>query len=141
MGSVSNKHKYHRTVWNMKKKGQLRSKRKPPKQFNLQQKYTVFKKPVQLKRPTKYLKPKTIKTFPKLKRPPHQRAPTKRTLTRPHKKTSNTKIPPTREILPKQKIQDKQFVVTGPRTSIFPFSLTPAAFLIPAIPTLVGKFT
>ena len=39
----------------------------------------------------------------------------------------------------KQKIQQKQFVVR-PRPPLLPFRLTPAAFLIPAIPTLVGMF-
>ena len=38
-----------------------------------------------------------------------------------------------------QNIQDKQFIQTRPRRPTFPFRLTPAALLIPAIPTLVGN--
>ena len=38
----------------------------------------------------------------------------------------------------KPKIQEKQFFLPRPRP-ILPFRLNPAAFLIPAIPTLVGK--
>ena len=38
-----------------------------------------------------------------------------------------------------QRIQEKQFIQTRPRRPTFPFRLTPAALLIPAIPTLVGN--
>ena len=37
------------------------------------------------------------------------------------------------------KIEAKQFVAARPRPPFLPFRLTPASFLIPAIPTLVGR--
>ena len=39
----------------------------------------------------------------------------------------------------KAKLQEKQFLVPRPVGPAFPFGLSPSAFLIPAIPTLVGK--
>ena len=39
----------------------------------------------------------------------------------------------------KAKLQEKQLLVPRPVGPAFPFGLSPSAFLIPAIPTLVGK--
>jgi hypothetical protein len=54
------------------------------------------------------------------------------------KVSKSLKWPPQRKPS-RHKIQEKQFLLTRPRRPTFPFRLTPAALLIPAIPTLVGK--
>jgi hypothetical protein len=88
------------------------------------------------KRPSKMPKRNHLK--PKYPKPKPQRRPIK-TKVSSNLKNKLPQRPISTRNPPNAKIQDKQFLVPRPIGPAFPFGLSPAALLIPAIPTLVGK--
>jgi hypothetical protein len=82
--------------------------------------------------------PKQNRVKHKYSKPKPQRRPIKSKLSS-NLKNKLSQHPVAKRNPSKAEIQDKQFLVARLVSSAFPFGLLPAALLIPAIPTLVGK--